>query len=146
MNVQALLSCPHVLKVYGAFEDDTFIYMVQQLADQGDIYKTYLAQRVRLSEKDLVLKIIRPLLLAIEHAHERGVIHRCAAWSPAVLAAPVHSEAGVDHSAAEPPARVQRCIELALSINARSYRSYRRNLRVREQQCVKSQASAFAQQ
>jgi serine/threonine protein kinase len=82
MNVQALLDHPHVLKIYGAFEDDTFIYMVQQLADQGDIYKTYLAQRVRLSEKELVVKIIHPLLKAIEHAHQHGVVHRCVTmWS-----------------------------------------------------------------
>ena len=87
MNVQALLSSPHVLKVYGAFEDDTFIYMVQQLADQGDIYKSYLAQRVRLSEKELVLKIVHPLLLAIEHAHARGVIHRCALAATHVVVA-----------------------------------------------------------
>lgn len=82
MNVQALLDDPHVLKLYGAFEDDTFIYMVQQLADRGDIYKTYLAQRVRLSEKDLVTRIVAPLLKAVAHTHERGVIHRCAPlWS-----------------------------------------------------------------
>jgi hypothetical protein len=77
MNVQALLDNSHVLKLYGAFEDDTFIYMVQQLADKGDIYKAYLAQRIRLNEKDLVSKIIQPLLKAIDHTHERGVIHRC---------------------------------------------------------------------
>ena len=76
MNVQALLDHKTVLKLYGAFEDDTFIYMVQQLADKGDIYKAYLAQRVRLCERDLVCKIIHPLLQAIAHTHERGVIHR----------------------------------------------------------------------
>ena len=78
MNVQALLDHPNVLRLHGAFEDDTFIYMVQQLADKGDIYKSYLAQRIHLSEKDLVCKIIHPLLTALEHTHERGVIHRCA--------------------------------------------------------------------
>jgi serine/threonine protein kinase len=78
MNVQAILDDPHILSIYGAFEDDTFIYMVQQLADQGDIYKTYLAQRIRLTEKDLVIKIVHPLLKAIEHAHKCGVVHRCA--------------------------------------------------------------------
>jgi serine/threonine protein kinase len=84
MNVQALMDHPHVLKLYGAFEDDTFIYMVQQLANKGDIYKTYLAQRVRVSEADLVRTIIQPLLQAIEHTHQRGIIHRCgrAAYTP----------------------------------------------------------------
>lgn len=76
MNVQALLDHPSILKVYGAFEDETFIYMVQQLALNGDVYKTYLSQRVQLNEQELVVKIIAPLLQAVEHAHSRGVIHR----------------------------------------------------------------------
>lgn len=76
MNVQALLDHPSILKVYGAFEDESFIYMVQQLALNGDVYKTYLSQRKQLNEHDLVAKIIAPLLRAVEHAHSRGVIHR----------------------------------------------------------------------
>lgn len=76
MNVQALMDHPRILKVFGAFEDETFIYMVQQLAPNGDVYKTYLSQRVRLNEQELVVKIIAPLLRAVGHAHSRGVIHR----------------------------------------------------------------------
>eukprot|EP00892_Ulva_mutabilis_P007140 jgi/Ulvmu1/4799/UM020_0084.1 len=76
MNVQALLDHPSILKVYGAFEDETFIYMVQQLAMNGDVYKTYLSRRVQLNEQELVKKIIAPLLQAVQHAHSRGVIHR----------------------------------------------------------------------
>jgi aurora kinase, other len=76
MNVQSLLDHPNILKIYGAFEDDAFIYMVQQLATKGDVYKAYLSQRVRFNERDLVKTIIAPLLRAINHAHKRGVIHR----------------------------------------------------------------------
>lgn len=76
MNVQALLDHHNVLKVYGAFEDSTFIYMVQQLARKGDVYKTYLQHRARLCETDLVARIIAPLLRALDNAHSRGVIHR----------------------------------------------------------------------
>lgn len=76
MNVQALLNHPNILRVYGAFEDESFIYMVQQLALNGDVYKTYLSQRNHLNEQDLVRNIIAPLLRAVEHAHSRGVIHR----------------------------------------------------------------------
>lgn len=76
MNVQALLDHHNVLKVYGAFEDSTFIYMVQQLARKGDVYKTYLQNRTKLSEANLASRIIAPLLRALDHAHTRGVIHR----------------------------------------------------------------------
>jgi aurora kinase, other len=76
MNVQALLDHHNVLKVYGGFEDSTFIYIVQQLARKGDVYKTYLQQLARLSERDIVVRIIAPLLRALDHAHNRGVIHR----------------------------------------------------------------------
>lgn len=76
MNVQALLNHHNVLKMYGAFEDATFIYLVQQLARKGDVYKTYLQHRIQLSESDIVVRIIEPLLRALDHAHSRGVIHR----------------------------------------------------------------------
>lgn len=76
MNVQALLNHHNVLKMYGAFEDATFIYLVQQLARKGDVYKTYLQHRIQLSERDIVVRIIGPLLRALDHAHSRGVIHR----------------------------------------------------------------------
>lgn len=74
--MQALMDHPSILKVYGAFEDESFIYMVQQLAMHGDVYKMYLSQRKQLHEQELVVKIIAPLLRAVEHAHLRGVIHR----------------------------------------------------------------------
>ena len=76
MNVQALLDHQNVLKVYGAFEDSTFIYMVQQLARKGDVYRTYLQDRTKLTEAHLASRIIAPLLRALDHARTRGVIHR----------------------------------------------------------------------
>ena len=76
--------------------------MVQQLADKGDIYKAYLAQRVRLCERDLVCKIIHPLLQAIAHTHERGVIHRWVlsetAYSSAASVATVAFDCGRAHA------------------------------------------------
>jgi serine/threonine protein kinase len=76
MNVQALLHHPHILQIYGAFEDDTFVYLVQQLADRGDVYRAVLAPRLRLTEPQIVTLIMVPLLQALDHAHEVGVIHR----------------------------------------------------------------------
>ena len=76
------------------------LYMVQQLADRGDIYKAYLAQRVKLSETDLVVKIIEPLLRALEHAHARGVIHRCVPHCRLSMAVPAPHQRSLHCTAA----------------------------------------------
>lgn len=88
MSVQANLEHPHILKFYGAYEDAQFIYMVQKLATEGDVYKTYLAKRIKLTERQLVRSIVRPLLSALVHIHGHGIIHR---YVIPALAKPKHT-------------------------------------------------------
>ena len=73
--MQSLLDHPHVLKLFGAFEDATYIYLVLQLA-HGDLHRKYLAKGVRLTDRELVRAVVQPLLTALRHAHSRGIIHR----------------------------------------------------------------------
>eukprot|EP00271_Cylindrocystis_brebissonii_P001377 TRINITY_DN11649_c0_g1_i1.p1 TRINITY_DN11649_c0_g1~~TRINITY_DN11649_c0_g1_i1.p1 ORF type:complete len:547 (+),score=109.43 TRINITY_DN11649_c0_g1_i1:796-2436(+) len=66
--------CPHVIQLFGTYEDSDYIYVVMELCQGGDLWHS-LVTRATFTEVD-VAKIAQQLLQAVAHCHERRVVHR----------------------------------------------------------------------
>ena len=70
---------PHenITRLYGTFEDDTCYYLVMELCLNGNLYKEMKvrAQQGKL-EENRARDIIYQLLLALQHLHRKGIVHR----------------------------------------------------------------------
>eukprot|EP01031_Cornospumella_fuschlensis_P040914 gene40914-49904_t len=64
----------HIVQLLDCFEDDDYVYMVQEYCPDGNLYRL-LKSWGRLSEA-VSLEIIRQVLCAVQYIHVQGVIHR----------------------------------------------------------------------
>lgn len=64
----------HIVTLHDYFEEDGKVYVIQELLKGGDV-QTALADRGSYAEED-ARDIVRQLLLALEHLHSHGVVHR----------------------------------------------------------------------
>lgn len=69
----AKISHPHIVTVYELAEDEQNIYLVSELVEGKTLAKCI--AEATLSDRD-ALQVILQVLEALEHAHERGVVHR----------------------------------------------------------------------
>ena len=70
------LNHPNIAKLYSHFEDEHSIYMVQEYADLGDLFRFMeRLPRKKLSEKRAA-GIIKQLLQALAYIHSSGIMHR----------------------------------------------------------------------
>lgn len=75
VKVMSLLTkCPYIIKLIDHFEDDTNLYLVMELANQGTLMDM-LNKYGKLKEK-VAAKIMRDIILAIEFLHTKNIIHR----------------------------------------------------------------------
>ena len=58
---------PHIIKMYGHFEDDVSHYMILELCERGELF-TYLKSQGRLKENEIV-KHGYQLAKALEYLH-----------------------------------------------------------------------------
>mmetsp|Transcript_30663 Transcript_30663/g.78746 ORF Transcript_30663/g.78746 Transcript_30663/m.78746 type:complete len:348 (+) Transcript_30663:231-1274(+) len=65
-----------IVRFAGSFEDDRVIYIVQEDCSKGDLFQLMNACGGRMAEKDVVRKVITPLLQSLEVLHEINVLHR----------------------------------------------------------------------
>jgi eukaryotic-like serine/threonine-protein kinase len=74
-RLSAMLSHRSIVKVYDLIEEpDGTLVLVMELL-RGESVRRYLKKRGRLEAKEAVA-IISPVLSALGHAHERGIVHR----------------------------------------------------------------------
>jgi len=74
MEIMRLVeSCPQVISFYESFEDLESVYLVLELADGGNLLDMVLRRACQEHETALMM---RSVLLAIAHCHDRGVLHR----------------------------------------------------------------------
>ncbi|XP_065831221.1 phosphorylase b kinase gamma catalytic chain, liver/testis isoform-like isoform X2 [Oscarella lobularis] len=68
--------CPHkhIVSLKDSFESSAFFFLIFELAQGGELFD-YLTKVIRLSEKK-TRTIMRELLAAVQHIHERGYVHR----------------------------------------------------------------------
>lgn len=71
------LQHPNIIQLYAAFEDDECVYMVLELASEGDLFDVVKAEvGSKFSEPRTVCEVILPLLGVISFLHKRGIVHR----------------------------------------------------------------------
>ncbi len=70
-------SSPYIIKIYDIFEDINYIYIIQELAEEGNL-KSYIINHQFDNQINNVEKnqIIRDIAKAIEFLHSLGIIHR----------------------------------------------------------------------
>ncbi|MBR2431423.1 MAG: Stk1 family PASTA domain-containing Ser/Thr kinase, partial [Clostridia bacterium] len=71
----SMLSHENIVKVYDMSLKDELKYIVMELVD-GKTLKEYMAERNNRLPFEETVNFIEQILLALEHAHEKGVIHR----------------------------------------------------------------------
>ena len=77
IQLQMRLEHPHVLQLWGAFEDEGFIYLVQELCKGGDLFQRVLGKGPgKLAEGRYVQFVLKPFLEALKYLHGLGIIHR----------------------------------------------------------------------
>ncbi|CAI5509741.1 unnamed protein product [Closterium sp. Naga37s-1] len=74
IEIHAHLRHPHVLRLYGYFYDQAFVYLVLELATGGELYHQ-LRTRTRLQEGQAA-KHVAGVARALQYVHARGVVHR----------------------------------------------------------------------
>ena len=68
------LSHPNIVSFFGTLEAGGVTYLIFEFVD-GETLRDIVVARGRLPTRDAV-KILLPVSMALEHAHERGVVHR----------------------------------------------------------------------
>lgn len=72
----ALLPHPNIITLYAAFEDAAGIYLVQELASNGDLYGSLFKRGGYFTEAAVATTVLPGVLAAIVHAHSLGILHR----------------------------------------------------------------------
>ncbi|XP_037785837.1 phosphorylase b kinase gamma catalytic chain, skeletal muscle/heart isoform-like [Penaeus monodon] len=65
---------PYIIELHDVFESSTFIFLVFELCEHGELFD-HLTTVVTLSEKKTKV-IMRQLLEALAHVHGKGIVHR----------------------------------------------------------------------
>lgn len=73
-NLLKALDHPNVMKIYEAFEDNDFIYLVTELLKGGELFDKLL-EMGHFSENKCAL-IMKQLLQALAYCHEKKLVHR----------------------------------------------------------------------
>jgi len=60
----------------GTFEDNSYIFIVQEDCKKGDLFKRVLRAGGILPERVVVTEIILPMLYTLDHLHKMSIIHR----------------------------------------------------------------------
>ncbi|KAL8118124.1 calcium-dependent protein kinase 18-like [Apium graveolens] len=74
--LQALSGHENVVQFYSAFEDDSFVYIVMELCEGGELLDRILSKKdSRYSEKDAA-QVVRQMLRVAAECHLNGLVHR----------------------------------------------------------------------
>lgn len=68
---------PHILEMLDSFEDSINFYIVSKHVPLGDL-RNYVVKRWKYTAvpEDIVKVILRQLVVAVKHLHERNILHR----------------------------------------------------------------------
>ncbi|DBB03503.1 TPA: hypothetical protein ACH3X3_010855 [Trebouxia sp. C0006] len=76
IELQASLQHPSIVQIYAAFEDKEGIYVVQEFALGGDLYAQLAQAGGYLAEDQVAGEVMVPVLAALGHMHDKGIMHR----------------------------------------------------------------------
>ena len=76
LQIDSLLNLnhPNIGVIYDILEDEKFIYMVQDLYENGDLF-SFILKNKKISE-NLCKVIIKQMLVAVKYLHDNGIMHR----------------------------------------------------------------------
>lgn len=66
---------PNIVRMYEAFEDERYIYLVLELCSGGDLLERVAATVNRMSEAEAAMLFMQ-MLAAVQHLHVRNIMHR----------------------------------------------------------------------
>ncbi|GLI68352.1 hypothetical protein VaNZ11_012754 [Volvox africanus] len=66
----------HIVMLYGAFQDEKRLVLVQEYAGRGDMYGIYRSLNRRMTEAQLTHLVLAPFMDALSYLHGRGICHR----------------------------------------------------------------------
>jgi serine/threonine protein kinase len=69
IQVHSSMEHPSILGLYAAFEDLDGIYLVQELAPGGDLYRAMGDAGGYLPEEEVAQRVMRPLMSALNYLH-----------------------------------------------------------------------------
>jgi calcium-dependent protein kinase len=73
-NLLKELDHPNVMKIYEAYEDQLYIYLVTELLKGGEIFEK-LIEKKQFSENRCAL-IMKQILQGLAYCHEKKIVHR----------------------------------------------------------------------
>ncbi|DBA67828.1 hypothetical protein WJX79_008032 [Trebouxia sp. C0005] len=76
IELQASLQHSSIVQIYAAFEDKEGIYVVQEFALGGDLYAQLAQAGGYLAEDQVACEVMVPVLAALGHMHDKGIMHR----------------------------------------------------------------------
>lgn len=69
-----LMDCRGVIKLYEVFENESYIFLVCEMLDGGELF-THMKGQKAYEEKQVALVMYR-ILQAIDYIHTKGILHR----------------------------------------------------------------------
>eukprot|EP00892_Ulva_mutabilis_P010833 jgi/Ulvmu1/8121/UM040_0016.1 len=76
IRLHSKVSHKHIIGLRAAFSQTDFAILVQDYAENGDLYSYMHKQRIRFSERRLVATVMRPCLEALAYLHMKNIVHR----------------------------------------------------------------------
>lgn len=73
-NAVTSLSHPNIVSIYGVEQEDEYYYLILEYVE-GITLKSYMQKNSKLP-LEIIIHIMKQLTLAINHAHQSGIIHR----------------------------------------------------------------------
>ncbi|XP_021329890.1 hormonally up-regulated neu tumor-associated kinase isoform X1 [Danio rerio] len=73
-NIQQMIRHPHIAQLLDIMETENRFYLVMELCPGGNLMN-YIYENKRLEERE-ANKYVRQLVMAVEHLHRAGVVHR----------------------------------------------------------------------
>nr|QAA95896.1 phosphoenolpyruvate carboxylase kinase [Phalaenopsis aphrodite subsp. formosana] len=67
---------PHAVQIHAAYEDDSFIHLVMDLCDGGDLFDRIAARQGAPMGEALAASVMAAIMEALSVCHRRGVAHR----------------------------------------------------------------------
>ena len=76
VEIMYMLDHPHLVKLFGHFEDEKFFYLILELVEGGNLFQKLSREKI-LTERSAA-QVFREIILAVEYLHTRSpvIIHR----------------------------------------------------------------------
>ena len=76
VEIMYMLDHPHLVKLFGHFEDEKFFYLILELVEGGNLFQKLSREKI-LTERNAA-QVFREIILAVEYLHTRSpvIIHR----------------------------------------------------------------------